>query len=125
MAQNLILDPKKKDYILSSTGASQPSDRVEEAAFYALQIPQNNWLYGTPNQGSQLYTLQNSKRTASIEQQVQGYALDAIERQLIQTGRAIAAQMENVEITRTGNSSLLEIIPDERQLSTQLAFMAV
>ena len=125
MAQNLALDPTKKDYVLSLSGSSVPSDDVTTAVYYALAIPQDQWLYGDPNQGSKLYTLNNVKRSGSVEQQISSYSIDAVERQVIATGQATAAQMQNVEATRTGSSNQLEVIPSTTQVSTQLAFTAV
>lgn len=125
MAQNLKIDPAKRDYELTPTGASIPSDRAEEASYFALTIPQNRWLYGDPNQGSQLHTLNNVKRTASIEQQISGFATDALERQVIATGKVAAVQVTNVEATRTGTANKIEVIPQETQASNQFNFVTV
>ena len=125
MAQNLRLDPTKKDYVLTANGTSVPSDRVEESVYFALTIPQNRWLYGDPNQGSQLYSLNNVKRTNSIEQQISGFANDAIDRQVISTGKASAARVTNTEATRTGTANKIEVIASETQASNQFNFVTV
>jgi phage gp46-like protein len=125
MAQNLQLDPLKRDYVLGQNGSPIASDRVEEAVYFALTIPQNAWLYGTPNQGSNLNQLENVKRTLSIEQQISAYASDAIERQVIATGQATAAQVRNLEATRTGSLNKIEVIPAQVQVSDQLNFVSV
>ena len=125
MAQNLQLDPKKRDYVLTSSGSPVPSDRVEEMSYFAISIPQGAWLYGDKNQGSKLYTLNNVKRTISLEQQISGFVTDAIERQVISTGKATAQRFENIEATRNGTSNRLSIIPDQTQLSDQINFVAV
>lgn len=125
MSQNLQLDPLKKDYVLDGTGSPIPSDRVEETSYIALTIPQNQWLYGDPNQGSKLYTLSNVKRTPGLEQTISSFVTDAIERQVISTGAATAQQFENLQATRTGTSNQLEVIPSETQVSNQINFVGV
>ena len=125
MAQNLILDPVKKDYVVDASGSPIASDRVQEQVYFALAIPQDGWLYGDPNQGSKLSTLENVKRTASIEQQISSMAVDAIERQVISTGQATAAQVKNIQATRTGTLNKIEVIPSQTQISNQLDFVSV
>ncbi len=125
MSQYLQLDPTKKDYVLSATGSSIPSDRVQEAAYYAIQIPQGQWLYGDPNQGSKLFTLNNVKRTNSTEQQIAGFISDAIDRQVISTGLAVSQSFQNLDATRTGTSNQLNLVPNQTQLSNQINFTAV
>ena len=58
MAQNIQIDPVKRDYVFSN-GSPVPSDRVLEACFYAMLIPQNITMYPylQSGQGSLLYTL--------------------------------------------------------------------
>lgn len=123
MAQNLKLDPKKRDYVVVN-GSPIPSDRIEEAAYYALTIPQGAWLYGQPDQGSLLYTL-TGKRVGTIEQAFASFANDAIKRQLVDTGKATAVQTENLQATRTGTSNQVEIIPNTKQIATQFNFNSV
>lgn len=125
MAQNLVIDPQTKDYVVDATGKPIPSDRVEEQVYIALSIPQDGWLYGDPNQGSKLYTLENVKRTSSIEQEIASFAQDAIERQVISTGQATASQVKNTETTRTGTANTIEVIPAQTQISNQLDFVSV
>lgn len=124
MAQNLKFDPVKKDYVLDQ-GSPIPSDSVLEKAYYALAIPQNAWLYGVVGQGSFLYTLENIKRKASIEQQYAAFAQDALKRQLVETGDATATQTFNVQATRTGTSNQTEVVPAAQQLASQLSFVPV
>ena len=84
MAQNLQLDPTKKDYVVVN-GSPVPSDRVEEAAYIALAIPQGNWLYGEADQGSLLYTLRQ-KRLTTVDLNFASYADEALRRQLVDRG---------------------------------------
>jgi hypothetical protein len=122
--QNLQLDPVKKDYVVVN-GSPVPSDRVEEAAYYALAIQQGRWLYATIDQGSQLYTLQNVKRNSHIDQQFATYSQDAIKRNVIAPGKGSASQVANIATSRTGTSNKIEVIPATSQLSTQFNFSPV
>jgi len=124
MAQNLQLDPIKKDYVVVD-GSPVPSDRVLEAGYYALQIPQGKRLYGETGQGSNLYTLEGIRRSASIEQRFATISNEAIDRQLIKTGKATAVQTVNLAVSRTGTSNQIQIIPNNVQLSDQLNFISV
>lgn len=123
MAQNLKLDPQKKDYIFAN-GSPIASDSVLEAAYYAIKIPQNKYLYGQEGQGSLLYTLKG-KRDSSIEQQFASYAKAAIDKQLIETGQAKAVSITNIETTRYGTSNEIDIVPSEVQISNELNFVSV
>lgn len=125
MPQNLQLDPVKRDYVLNDMGTPIESDRVEESVYYSLAIPQGQWLYGDPNQGSKLYTLENVKRTSSIEQQISGMVTDAVERQVIATGKASASRVRNTQATRTGTANIVEVIPEATQVSNQFNFVGV
>lgn len=124
MAQNLKLDPKKRDYVVKN-GSSVPSSTIEEAAYYALAIPQGKWVYGAPNQGSLLYTLEGIKRTASIEQQFSAYSNDAIKRQLIDTGQASSSSVRNIDATKTSTSNNVEVVPESSTVSQQFNFNSV
>ncbi len=124
MAQNLQLDPVARDYVLKN-GSPIPSDRVEEASYIALTIQQGQWLYGLTSQGSQLYTLQNQKRNATIEQLFATYSEDAIARNVIVPGKGTATQAQNLTTSRTGSSNQVEVIPAASQLSNQLNFTSV
>lgn len=124
MAQNLQLDPTKRDYI-TVNGSPIPSDRMEEASYYALLIPQGGWLYGNPGQGSLIYTLEGQKHNSSTEQKFAAYANDAIQRQLISTGKATAVNTHNLQTTPTGTSNQVQVVPAATQLSDQLNFIPV
>ena len=124
MAQNLQIDPKKRDYVFVN-GSPVASDRVLEACYYALLIPQDKWLYGQTGQGSLLYTLANRKRAAAVEQNFASYATDAINRQVVAAGKASAVQVQNLSTSRTGTSNQVEVIPSNVQLSSQLNFISV
>lgn len=124
MAQNLQIDPVKQDYVIEN-GSPVPSDRVEEAVYFALQIPQGKWLYGQPGQGSLLFTLANQRRNSGVELNFASYASDAIRRQVINTGQATDAQVKNIQATRTGTSNQIEVKPSNTQLSNQLNFVSV
>ena len=124
MAQNLQMDPVARDYVIVN-GSPVPSDRVEEASYIALSIPQDQWVHGVSGQGSLLYTLKNVKRNSSIEQQYAAYAMDAINSQVVATGKATAVQVQNISASRTGTSNQIEVIPAATQLSEQLNFVSV
>jgi phage gp46-like protein len=106
-------------------GSPVPSDRVLEASYYALAIPEMQWLYGVPGQGSLLYTLANQRRTSSVEQNYAVLANAAIQRQVITPGLATAVQTENLQTTRTGTSNQIEVIPSQAVASTQFNFSSV
>ena len=124
MSQNLQLDPKKRDYVFSG-GSPISSDRVFEKAYYALQIPQNNWLYGEAGQGSYLYTMNGIRRSASVEQTFSAYATSAIRRQLINTGSATQVQVSNALAEKSTTVNNVAVTPGNQQLSTQLGFTPV
>lgn len=124
MAQNLLLDPTKKDYVVTD-GSPSGSDRVHEKCYYALLIPQGKWLYGVVGQGSLLYTLPSQKRSGSLEQTFAQYTTDAIKRQVINVGDATAVSVKNLQATRTGTSNEIDVVPANKQLSSQLNFNPV
>ena len=124
MAQNLQLDPKKRDYVVVD-GSPIPSDRVLEAAFYALMIPKGRWIYGQPDQGSLLFLLNNVRRGRAVEQNFSAYAKEAIQKQLIDTGKASAVEVTNLATSRTGTTNNIAVTPNQTQLSTLLDFVSV
>lgn len=124
MAQNLQLDPIKKDYVLDK-GSPVPSDRVQEAAYFALTIPQDNWTYSVPGQGSLLYTLEQKKQDESVQQSFASYTKDAIKRQLIDNGKASNSAVENTIATKGITANNIKIVPAQVQLSDQLEFVPV
>lgn len=124
MSQYLQMDPVKRDYVVVN-GSPVPSDRILEQAYFALAIPKNNWLYGGADQGSLLYQLEGVKRSTSIEQQFASFAKDAIDLQLIQTGKASAVSVANIATSTTGTSNQVNIVPQTTQTSSQLNFNSV
>lgn len=124
MSQNLQINPVTRDYITEG-GSPIPSDRIEEACYIALTIPQGQWLYGSPGQGSLIYTLEGGKRTSSIEQKFAAFATDAIKSQVIASGKASAVAVRNLATSPTGTSNKIEVIPSQSQLSNQLNFVPV
>lgn len=124
MAQNLQIEPKSKDYVVEN-GSPIPSDRVLEASYIALMIQQGKWLYGEVDQGSQLYTLSNVKRTNGIEQQFASYAEDAIKRNVIIPGKGSAVQATNLATNVRATSNQVSVIPAQTELSSQLNFTPV
>lgn len=122
--QNLKLNPTKRDYVVLN-GKPVGSDDVTDAAYYSLTIPKDRWIYGEPDQGSLLYTLQNVKHSSSVEQQFATYADDAVKRQLIDTGKAVAVQSGNIQTTKTGSSNQVQIVPSVQEISNQLKFNGV
>lgn len=124
MAQNLQIDPTKRDYVFVN-GSPVPSDRVFEQAYFALMIPQDNWLYGIPGQGSKLYTLEGTKRSDQIEQLFGSFSKDAINRQLVANGLAQGVGVKNLATSRTGTSNQVEVIPSAVPVPTQFNFKPV
>lgn len=124
MAQYLEMDPTTQDYVFNK-GSPIPSDRILEAAYFALTVPKNAWLYGVLGQGSLLYTLEGIKRTPSVEQQFASFAKDAINLQLVNTGQAQGVGVKNLEVSRTGTSNQIEVIPTATQIASQLEFNPV
>lgn len=124
MSQNLKMDPVKRDYVLQN-GSPVPSDRIEEASYFALQIPLKKWLYGEPGQGSLLYTLAGTKRGGAVEQNFSAYAQEALQTQVIAPGKATQATITNIQATPTGTSNNIAVVPNQSQLSNQLDFQGV
>jgi len=122
MAQNLEMIPEKRDYLVVN-GSPVPSDRALEAAYFALTIPQNKWIYGQENQGSLLYTLENQKRSNSIEQQFASYSIDAVKRQVVSTGQVSAVDAINIEATRYGSSNQVRIQPVVKVEQDEFSFI--
>lgn len=124
MAQNLIFDPVARDYVFLN-GSPQPSSRILEQCYYALAIPQNNWLYGIQGQGSLLYTLIAKKRTSSVEQIFISIARNALNAQVVQTNEASAIGLVNIATSRTGTSNEIEAVQATQQAASQLSFVPV
>lgn len=124
MAQNLQICPTTRDYV-TQNGSPIPSDRVQEAAFIAINYPQGQCLYGATGQGSLIYTLKNIKRTSSIEQLFASYVQQALKSQLIDTGKATSDTITNLSATRYASSNEIDIVPAAQQLSSQLNFIPV
>lgn len=123
MSQNLQLDPKKRDYVFSN-GSPIASDRVFEAAYYALMIPEGKWTYGVEGQGSLLYQMIGIKRTASVEQTFAAEATRAIQNQVIDQGQADSVSVQNTGATPTTTSNKISIVPSQGK-SSQLNFLPV
>jgi phage gp46-like protein len=124
MAQNLQINPQSRDYV-TVNGSPVPSDRVEEASYYALTIPEGKWQYGQQGQGSLLFTLANTKRNSSVEQNFAAYADASLKRQVVATGLATGAKTENLQTSRTGTLNQIEVIPSQVQSSSQFSFTSV
>jgi len=124
MSQNLQIDPVKKDYVFKN-GSPLGSDRVLEASYYALLIPMGKYLYGSIGQGSLIYTMEGLKRNSSIDQNFAAYARDAINRQVVQTGKAKSVSITNIETTPTGTNNNISVVESENQLSNNLNFVSV
>lgn len=123
MSQNIMLDPKKKDYVFQN-GSPISTDRILEACYYAILVP-SNWMYISPGQGSLNYTLLNRKRNATVEQDFASFSTDAINRQLIDTGKATDSQISNIEANSFNSSNQVSVVPSLVQLSTQFNFLSV
>lgn len=123
MGQNLQFDPVKRDYVFQN-GSPLPGT-VLEVCYYALALPENNWLYGIQGQGSLLYTLEGIKRTSDIEQTYAGYARTALTLQVVDTNQITAVGIKNLQATSTGTLNEIEIIPFTQPVSNQLNFVSV
>lgn len=124
MSQNLVIDPKKRDYVFVN-GSPLSTDRIFEKAYYAIVIPRDQWLYGNPGQGSLVHTLQNVKRSASIEQQLASYIDTALQDQLINTGEAQAQQVTSKSQTTTTSENNIQIVPAQNNITDQFNFTGV
>ena len=124
MGQNLKIDPTTKDYVLEN-GSPTSTDRVLEACYMAIMIPQNKYLYGQAGQGSLIYTLNNIKRTRSVEQIFASCVTDAIQRQVIQTGQATKVAVSNILKTRYGTSNQIDVTETNSKSSSDLEFVSV
>jgi len=124
MAQNLKMDPVKRDYVVEN-GSPVASDRVEEQTYFALLIPNMKWLYGTVDQGSLLYMLNNRKRSGSIEQEFAAYARNAVQKNVIDAGQASAVAIKNLATSPTGTSNQVAVVPKATQLTNQISFTPV
>jgi hypothetical protein len=110
MAQNLQIDPEKKDYEVKN-GAPIATDRVFESVYIALLIPQGRWIYGLPDQGSLIDSLERSKHDSAFEQKFAAYAQSAIKSQVIGTGKATASQVKNLSTSRTSSVNAIGVVP--------------
>lgn len=123
MAQNLKLDPAKRDYIVIA-GSPVPTNRVFEKAYFALAIPRLKYLYGT-GEGSDLNLFQNTKRVPETDQLYAARARQAIEGQLVASGEVASVEVTNIATSRQGTSNNIVLQPNQQSLSTQLAFEPV
>jgi phage gp46-like protein len=121
MGQNWQINPITRDYILNQ-GSSVLTDDVQDAAYYILTIPRGQWMYGDEGQGSELYLFNNTKRTSSTEQLFAARVLDALNGQLVVSGKAQSVSVVNTESTRQGTANEIDIVPSQSQLSSQLNF---
>lgn len=121
MAQNLELDPTKRDYVVVA-GSPVPTDRVFEKAYFALAIPRLQWLYGDARLGSDLYLFQNTKRVPETDQLFAARATQAIQTQLVDTGEVVDVVVTNIASSRSGSSNNISMRPNQKSLSTRLAF---
>lgn len=124
MSQNLRLDPLKKDYVLQN-GSPVPTDEVQEAAYYALMIPRDHWMYGESGQGSELYKFKNAKRISSTEKLFADRVIDALYTQLVSPGIASFVDVKNLDSNRNGTSNEIDIVPNEQNIATALGFKGV
>jgi hypothetical protein len=122
--QNLLLNPMKKDYVVLN-GRPVRSDTVLDKAYFALMIPQGQWLYSVPGQGSMLYTLANRLRENNLEVTFSSMVKAAIDKQLVSTGEASGVTTANTETTPTGSANKISLAPSAMALSSQLNFVGV
>jgi phage gp46-like protein len=119
MGQNWKFDPSKRDYVLDK-GSPVPTDRIEEAAYFILTIPKGRWLYGSPTQGSELFLFNNAKRVPNTEKLFSARVVEALERQLVEPGRAREVSVFNLESSRFGTSNQVDVVPAESNISSQV-----
>lgn len=122
MAQYWKIDPVKRDYVVSN-GSSVSTDSVTDASYYAIQIPRGRWLYGDSNEGSDLFKLQNVKRTARVEQAFASSVQEALKVQVIADGKAVSSNVSNIDTSRYGTSNQINVVPKNLQISSQLNFI--
>lgn len=106
-------------------GSPIPSQRIHEDVYFALTIPQGKWLYGTPGQGSRLHELIGVKRTEKTERIFSTLAMNAIQRQIIDTGKASQALISTVESGQFGISNQIEVEPQMKDFASILNFRSV
>ena len=124
MSQSQI-DPVAKDYVVSN-GSPIQSDSIDEPAYYALAIPRDQWQNADDaTQGSDLNKFVNSKNTNDTAQLFAARANKAITDQLITTGKALSVETTNLASSQYGTSNNIAIVPNEQNLSSQLAFNPV
>lgn len=116
-----MIDPVTRDYALEN-GAPVPTDRIEEQAYFILTIPEGNWLYGDPGQGSELWRFKNVRRNSGTEQLYADRVTDALNRQLVDTGRASSVQVSNIATSRYGTSNEIDVTQLQRAVATKLSF---
>lgn len=124
MAQFLQMDPVAKDYVFEN-GSPVETDDIAQRVYMDVSIPKNAWLYGQTDQGSLLYTLENTKRTALIEQQFASYVEDAVNQQSIANGYATKVGVDNIATSRTGTSNRVQVVPTTVPVSSTLNFVSV
>jgi phage gp46-like protein len=124
MAQNLLLDPSSKDYILVD-GSPVETSGVDMASYFSLMIPEGDYMYGSVGQGSYLYTLDNQKRDRTVEQEFQALANDALQRQVVKTGIASDLLTSNTATARTSSSNNIKLAISQSNLSDELGFVSV
>jgi phage gp46-like protein len=124
MAQYIAMNPQTRDYVIVN-GSPVESTSVDDPVYFALLIPQGKWLYGTPTQGSLLYTLDGQKNYSKTSQSYAAYAQKAIKTQIIDTGIGSAQQVTNLQSTATGTVNQIGVVPSSQQVSGTLNFTAV
>ena len=124
MAQNLKMDPANKDYVILN-GSPVASNTVHEDCYFALTVPAGKWLHGVPGQGSELYRLQGTKRTAQTDQLFAQYAHDAIQSQVIDPGKANSVSIRTTDSARPLTSNQIDVVSTVASLTSQLNFRPV
>jgi phage gp46-like protein len=124
MGQNTKFDPVKRDYV-AEQGSVGTTDDIRVASYFVLKKPKGKWLYGAPGEGSDLHKFQNSKRLSNTEQLFAARSNEAIQSQLIDTGRAEQVTTTNIDSSREGSSNEIEVVPLQADLSDQFEFTPV
>lgn len=116
-----MFDPTKRDYPIQD-GAPTPTDRIEEQTYFVLTIPLSKWLYGVQGEGSDLWKFRNARRLSTTEQTFAARTIDALNRQLVATGKAKQVAVSNIATSRYGTSNEIEVEAAQQSVATKIQF---
>lgn len=120
--QNLSIDPKTGDYILSK-GTPVETDSLTIPAYIRLKVKRTQWLYAPDTDyGSDLYTIKKRRTTedASFIENIAAGALQPI----ANDGRASSIEVTTVQVARHG-IGLQADIADARGVVERIVLPAI